>query len=104
MSWTNEQERELLESLEGITKDLDKKYSLGVVNPDRPESYFRLLCFLISYKTGTSLYDIQYKFTLFDFVSYLYIVNKFTEETSDSVPNHNPTPESRDRTEMIGMV
>jgi len=103
MQWTNEKERQLLESMEGVTKEIGDKHGLGLINPDHPESYYRLLCFLISYKTGTSLYDIQHKFSLFDFVAYLYIVNKFTEETQDSAPTS--TPESRDNHIMgMGMV
>jgi hypothetical protein len=100
MQWTNEKEKQLIESMEGVAKDIGEKHGLGLINPEYPESYYRLLCFLISYKTGTSVYDVQHKLTLFDFVAYLYIVNKFTEETNDSAPN--ATPESRD-TSLMGM-
>lgn len=102
MEWTNDKERELVESMKGVTKELGEKNGLGLIDPQYPESYYRLLCFLISYKTGTSLYDIQHKFSLFDFVSYLYIVNKFTEETKESNPNS--TPEAKDTNMMMGMV
>jgi len=103
MEWTNEKERELIESMKGVAREVGDKNGLGLITPEHTESYFRLLCFLISYKTGTSLYDIQHKFSLFDFVAYLYIVNKFTEETKDSSPN--ATPESKDNSITgMGMV
>lgn len=101
LQWTNEQEKELALKMREVAKEVGDDNGLGLIRRETPESFHRLLCFTISYKTGTSLYDVQYKFTLFDFICYLYIVNKINEKTPDGDVG-GPTPEQRENN-FLGM-
>ena len=92
VSWTNEKEKELLENMKRMGRESiegDGEGQIGIITPKMPHSYFNLMCFMIAYKTGTSLKDIM-KMSLFDFASYLYIVGKINEEQGSSA-NGNPT-------------
>ena len=94
---TNEREAELLKRMKEAKKSIHSGLGLGVISPDMVESYFRLICFSIAYKTGTSLKDIQ-NMSFFDLFTYSYIVNKFSEESgTEPTPN---IPEQRDITPL----
>ena len=98
--WTNEEERLLALKMREVATEVGNDDNLGVINRSTPESFFRLLCFTISYKTGTSVYDVEYKISLFDFVCYLYIVNKINEKNPQG--GSGPTPEQRDEAQYLG--
>lgn len=94
--WTTEKEQELIKEMMEVGNQVGEKYTLGVISPETPNAYFNLLCFLIAYKTGTSLRDIQ-NFSLFDFISYLYIISRVSEEQGTTSPN---IPEQREMEQM----
>lgn len=94
--WTTSKEQELIKEMMEVGTQVGEKYNLGVINPDTPNAYFNLLCFLIGYKTGTSLIDVQ-NLSLFDFISYLYIISKVSEDQGQSGPN---IPEQREMEQM----
>ncbi|MCE7699682.1 MAG: hypothetical protein K8E24_013015 [Methanobacterium paludis] len=96
---TNEKEAELLKKMADMDDVLNKE-GLGVIGIETPSSYFNLLCYLISYKTGTSLIDVK-TLSLFDFICFLYIIRKNGEEEGGGMADR-PTPEGKDEVKMLG--
>lgn len=95
-------EKDLKERMKKVKQSGEKlvnEFGLGKITPMLPNAYYNLLCFLIAYKTGTSLKHIQ-EMTYFDFVSFLYITGEFTKEGSPDGAN----PESRDIERNLGMA
>jgi hypothetical protein len=85
---TNEREQEVLDRMLKAKKEIKSK-GLGCINNKMPESNFRLMCFMIAYKTGTSLIDVM-GMSFFDLFTYSYIVSKFTEESDGDVQPNIP--------------
>lgn len=77
-----------------------KKNALGVINEGTPEALYNYMCFIISHYTSTSLLDVK-KLNFFDFMSYIYITQKFMEEkqgSSSPTPSYQTSPEK----ELLG--
>ena len=97
----NEIEREFMERLREVGDDIvnDSGMDVGIIKPDTmPHAYFNLLCYMIAYKTGTSLIHIM-DMNLFDFVSYMYIIRETTPEDSTDTANN---PEAKDVMRTMG--
>ena len=94
---SNTKEEELINRMKEAKKNIKNGMALGVIGIETPEAYFRLICFTISYKTGTSLKDVM-GMSFFDLFTYSYIVNKFSEESG--VKDGNPTPEQKDLNQL----
>lgn len=95
---TNELEAELLKKVADMDNVLQNE-GLGVINQNTPSSYFNLLCYLIGYKTGTSLIDVK-ALCLFDFICYLHIIKLMDKDGESDIPQN--TPEGKDQMRMIG--
>ena len=100
----NEMEQELMDKMQSMGDDIVDSAGLGMITAESmPHAFFNVLCYMIAYKTGTSLKHIM-EMCLFDFVSYMYIVseiNKKEQSDGDSSPSSN-TPETRDMQRTMG--
>jgi hypothetical protein len=94
----NEKEKELLLRIKEMGTEVAEDAGVGLITPESmPNAYFNVLCYFIAYKTGTSLKHIM-DMSLFDFISYMYIIRELASEQSDN-PNN---PEERELMNTIG--
>lgn len=75
-----------------------KDFGIGVIDINTPNALFNFLKFIISHNTSTSVIEAG-KLSLFDFVSFMYIINKFNEAKQVD----SPTPAGKSESEMLGM-
>jgi hypothetical protein len=95
-------EERFSESEKAIMEYVNKteQNALGVINESTPEALYNYMCFIISHHTSTSLIEVKL-LDFFDFMSYIYITQKFMEEkgsSSSPTPSHQTSPEK----ELLG--
>lgn len=82
-----DEERHMLELVRQVENKVDNS-SLGGITIDTPEAYFRAMCYLISYNSGTP-YHIVKELSLFDFVIMMVMMEEMNKDTGEG---GSPTP------------
>lgn len=98
----SDSEREITEAVIRA-KELGEKvghdFGIGFIDISMPNALYNYLCYIISYHTGTGVIHVK-ELSLFDFISFLYIIQEVNKQKSGDMPN---TPQGRDEKEMMGL-